>query len=82
LRQHYMCETGTCDGWAWQLSRYDGRVHAFGRPTEIASFVEAVCSHSVPFDKITYDHAGPRCVACLLIVGDHLAEYHRTSAWC
>lgn len=77
-----MCETDNCDRWAWQLSRYDGRVHAFARPEQIASFVEAACSHSVPFDKITRNHTGPRCIACLLIVGDHLAEHHRTGAGC
>lgn len=71
-----MCETDMCDRWNWQLSRYDGRVHAFmgdGRP---ASFAEAACTHSVPIDKITKSHEGPRCLACLLIVGDHLAEHH------
>jgi hypothetical protein len=61
--------------WQWQLSRYDDRVHAFpiDRP---ASFVEAACTHSVPFDKIIRTHAGTRCLACLLIVGDRLARQH------
>jgi hypothetical protein len=69
-----------CDRLSWQLSRYDGRVHAFvdeGRP---ASFVEAACSHSVPIDKITKSHSGQRCIACLLVVGDHLAEHHQLGA--
>jgi hypothetical protein len=44
--------------------------------------VEAACSHSVPIDKITRSHTGPRCIACLLIVGDHLAEHHRMGAGC
>jgi hypothetical protein len=52
-------------------------VHAFVAEERAASFVEAVCSHSVPIDKITRTHDGARCVACLLIVGDHLAEHHR-----
>ena len=72
-----MCETDRCDRWTWQLSRYDDRVHAFtgdGRP---ASFVEAACSHSVPIDKIAKSHTGARCLPCLLIVGDHLADHHR-----
>jgi len=65
-----------CDRWLWQLSGYDDRVHAFERAGG-ASFVEAACSHSVPFDKVVRGHEGSRCLACLLIVGDHLAEYHR-----
>ncbi|HEV7652155.1 MAG TPA: hypothetical protein VGP26_28715 [Actinophytocola sp.] len=75
-----MCETDRRDKWTWQLSRYDDRVHAFtgdGRP---ASFVEAACSHSVPIDKIAKSHMGARCVARLLIVGDHLAEHHQMGA--
>jgi len=67
-----------CDRWLWQRSGYDGRVHAFERAAEVASFVEAACSHSVPFDKVVVGHVGTRCVACLLIVGDHLAEHHRS----
>ncbi|MPZ80961.1 MAG: hypothetical protein GEV28_11395 [Actinophytocola sp.] len=77
-----MCETDRCEMWAWQLSRYDERVHAFVTGERPASFVEAACSHSVPIDKITRSHAGPRCIACLLIVGDHLAEHHRMGAGC
>jgi hypothetical protein len=72
-----MCETARCDRWSWRLSRYDDHVHAFVAEERAASFVEAVCSHSVPIDKITRSHDGARCVACLLIVGDHLAEHHR-----
>lgn len=67
-----------CDKWLWQRSGYDGRVHAFERADGEASFVEAVCSHSVPVDKLVRCYEGMRCVACLLIVGDHLAEHHRS----
>jgi hypothetical protein len=67
-----------CDRWRWQLSGYDDRVHAFERSSGVASFVEAACSHSVPFEKVAHGHEGSRCLACLLIVGDHLAEYHRS----
>jgi hypothetical protein len=67
-----------CDRWVWQLSGYDGRVHAFEKAEGLASFLEAVCSHSVPIDKAVPGHEGTRCVACLLIVGNHLAEYHRS----
>jgi hypothetical protein len=71
-----MCETETCERWSWRLSSYDRHVHAFVEEGS-ASFAEAACSHSVPTDKITRSHDGARCVACLLIVGDHLAEHHR-----
>lgn len=67
-----------CDRWLWRLSRYDDRVHAFERADDDATFVEAVCSHSVPLDKLVRRHEGARCLACLLIVGDHLAEHHRS----
>lgn len=71
-----MCATTRCDRWTWRLSTYDDRVHAFDRTERLASFVEAVCSHSVPIDKVRTGHEGTRCLACLLIVGDHLAEHH------
>jgi hypothetical protein len=72
--------SGACDKWLWQVSGYDERVHAFERSERMASFVEAACSHSVPFDKVMRGHEGSRCLACLLIVGDHLAEHHRIGA--
>ncbi|MGH3758680.1 hypothetical protein [Actinophytocola sp.] len=75
-----MCETDRCDKWSWRLSRYDDRVHAFVSHERPASFVEAACTHSVPIDKIMKSHAGSRCVACLLIVGDHLAQHHQLGA--
>jgi hypothetical protein len=75
-----MCEIDMCDKWNWQLSRYDDRVHAFLSDSRPASFAEAACSHSVPIAKITRSHAGSLCIACLLIVGDHLAEHHRMGA--
>jgi hypothetical protein len=63
--------------WRWQRSGYDDRVHAFATDGRPASFVEAACTHSVPFDKVIRTHEGARCVACLLIVGDWLANQHR-----
>jgi hypothetical protein len=72
-----MCESERCDRWSWRQSHYDGQLHAFEVQGRSASFVEAVCSHSVPTNKVTGAHAGARCIACLLIVGDHLAEHHR-----
>ncbi len=76
-----MCESGRCDRWTWRLSGYDDRVHAFVSEERPASFVEAACSHSVPIDKLARSHTGSRCLACLLIVGDHLAEHHQMGAW-
>jgi hypothetical protein len=66
------------DRWEWRQSRYDDRVHAFELREQAAGFAEAACSHCVPFDKVDHDHEGSRCMACLLIVGSHLAEQHRT----
>lgn len=77
-----MCKTGECEKWAWRLSRYDGRVHAFVTEDRPASFLEAACSHSAPIDKVARGHTGPRCIMCLLVVGDHLAEHHRMGAGC
>ncbi|PPK67998.1 hypothetical protein V5P93_007346 [Actinokineospora auranticolor] len=58
--------------WRWQRSGYDERVHAFAADERPASFVEAVCSHTVPFARLARTHAGTRCLKCLLIVGDDL----------
>jgi hypothetical protein len=69
--------SGECDKWSWQLSGYDKRVHAFVHPDQVAAFVEAACSHSVPCDRVTLADEGARCLACLLIVGDHLADHHQ-----
>jgi len=71
-----------CDKWVWQLSRYDERLHAFTKSARPASFVEAACTHSVPYNRLTRSHTGPRCLACLLIVGDHLATHHHTRVGC
>ncbi|GGS19662.1 MULTISPECIES: hypothetical protein [Actinokineospora] len=57
--------------WTWRLSAYDERVHAFPSD-ERASLIEAVCTHTVPYAKAPRTHSGPRCVSCLLIVGDVL----------
>ncbi|GLZ37471.1 hypothetical protein [Actinokineospora sp. NBRC 105648] len=57
--------------WRWERSGYDERVHAFPAD-ELASFVEAACTHTVPYAKVTRGHAGARCLRCLLIVGDQL----------
>jgi hypothetical protein len=72
--------SGSCDRWLWQLSGYDGRVHAFERPSRVGSFLEAVCGHCVPVDRLVRRHEGSRCLTCLLIVGDRLADHHRIGA--
>jgi hypothetical protein len=71
-----------CEKWVWQRSGYDDRVHAFSRPERPASFLEAACGHSVPWDRVVRSHRGPRCVSCLLTVGDHLAEHHQLGVGC
>jgi hypothetical protein len=60
--------------WRWQRSRTDGRVHAFPAGERPASHLEAACSHTVALDRVEATHAGARCLPCLLIFGDQLAE--------
>ncbi|OLF17110.1 hypothetical protein [Actinophytocola xanthii] len=65
----------------WWLSGYDNRVHAFGCAGAGREFGEALCEHSVPNDKITCTDVGERCLACLLIYGDMLADTHGDAVW-
>jgi hypothetical protein len=65
----------------WWLSGYDNRVHAFGSAEADRDFGEALCEHSVPNSKITCTDAGERCLACLLIFGDMLAEERGEGVW-
>jgi hypothetical protein len=65
----------------WRLSGYDNRVHAFGPEEAGRDFGEAVCQHSVPNTKITCTDEGERCLACLLIVGEMLAETNGEANW-
>ena len=58
----------------WWLSGYDSQVHAFHTEQASKDFGEALCEHSVPTWKITCTDEGRRCMACLLLVGDLLAE--------
>ncbi|MGQ0839572.1 hypothetical protein [Actinokineospora sp.] len=60
--------------WQWRLSGADDRVHAFPGDERPASFVHAACAHTVPFGQITRTHQGVRCLPCLLIIGDLLAD--------
>jgi hypothetical protein len=61
-------------GVQWWLSGYDGQVHAFRTDQASNEFGEALCEHSVPTAKITCTDEGRRCMACMLLVGDLLAE--------
>jgi hypothetical protein len=65
----------------WWLSGYDNRVHAFGADEAGRDFGEALCEHSVPNTKITCTDDGERCLACLLIYGDMLADHHGDANW-
>jgi hypothetical protein len=65
----------------WWLSGYDSRVHAFVAEEAGREFGEALCEHSVPNTKITCTDDGERCLACLLIFGDHLADTLGEAAW-
>jgi hypothetical protein len=60
--------------WHWRRSDADQRVHAFRDDEGIGFFVEAACAYTVPGSKIKRTHEGARCVSCLLIVGDQLAQ--------
>lgn len=65
----------------WWLSGYDNRVHAFASDEAGRDFGEALCEHSVPNTKITCTDEGTRCLACLLIFGDMLADNLGEVAW-
>ena len=65
----------------WWLSGYDSRVHAFGADEAERDFGEALCEHCVPNTKITCTDEGERCLACLLIYGDMLADHHGEANW-
>jgi hypothetical protein len=65
----------------WWRSGYDGQVHAFRTEQASSEFGEALCEHSVPNAKITCTDEGPRCVACLLLLGDLLANTYGDATW-
>jgi len=60
--------------WNWRRSDADQRVHAFRADDAVGTFWEAACELSVPASKIKRTHEGTRCLPCLLIVGDQLAD--------
>lgn len=60
---------------AWLLSPWDHLVHAF-RDDKIGEIVaEALCDHSATTSRLT-NQDGRRCLACLLLHGDDLANLH------
>lgn len=61
----------------WMISGFDFRIHAFYDANPASGFLEALCTHSVPPDRLVApaDTAltPERCTACQLILGDILA---------
>lgn len=60
--------------WHWRRTDADQRVHAFPADDGVGTFWETACGQTVLASKLKRTHEGARCVACLLIVGDQLAE--------
>jgi len=68
----------------WLVSAYDSQEHGFDDPDAI-NFLVALCSHSLPRAKALKPEKSPfrrgRCITCLLIHGDLLAERHGDTRW-
>lgn len=70
----------------WLVSGYDLREHAFRDTAEGDQFLQALCDHCVPPDKVT-DQTGSdlqmeRCMACQLNLGEMLADQQtRDDRW-
>jgi hypothetical protein len=64
----------------WLISGNDFQEHAFHDVDETKGFLEALCEHSVQPDRLVNPNetalTAKRCVACLLIHGDELADQH------
>lgn len=64
----------------WLISGNDFQTHAFYDVDKAVGFLEALCEHSVPPDRLVdpKDTAltPRRCVACLLMHGNDLANEH------
>lgn len=59
----------------WLTSGYDFKQHAFyaiGTGREVS---EALCTHSVPSERLA-DLGGEKCIPCLLTHGGDLAAQH------
>ena len=59
----------------WLTSGYDFKMHAFYSVGEGKDVSQALCTHSLPSERLA-DLGGDKCVACLLIHGGDLAEQH------
>lgn len=70
----------------WLVSGYDLKEHAFNDTADGDQFLQALCTHSVPPDKVTDQSESElklaRCMTCLLILGDMLADQqHNDDTW-
>lgn len=63
----------------WLGSGYDLRVHGFYAVDEDQGFLEALCGHSVPPDKVVDGLALAKCMDCLMKHGTALADEHGDS---
>jgi hypothetical protein len=63
---------------AWLISGHDFRIHAFYDVNPGLGYIEALCEHSVPPDRLVNPAdtalAPERCMKCQLILGDLLAD--------
>lgn len=62
----------------WLISGYDFRTHAFYDADPTSGYLQALCEHTVPPDRLV-DPADTaltpqRCMKCQLILGDILAD--------
>lgn len=64
----------------WLTSGYDFKQHAFYVVATGGDVSEALCTHSVPSNRLT-DLGGDRCVACLLAHGRDLDDHQPGNRW-
>jgi hypothetical protein len=64
----------------WLVSGYDNLKHGFYAVDEQQGFLEALCGHSVPPERLLQKDC-PECVACLLRHGSDLANEHGGAKW-
>lgn len=63
----------------WLGSGYDLRIHAFYTVTDDQDFLEALCGHTVPLEKLVDGLALAKCMDCLMKHGTALADEHGDS---
>lgn len=63
----------------WLISDYDFQVHAFYHVDETQGVLEALCTHTVPPEKLSSAHdtalTAPTCPNCLIKYGELLAGH-------